>query len=262
MAIAEQRLLLYAQRIESLHGQASLQYEVLVRLRESDGRLVQPGTFLPAVERYGQAMLVDRYVVDAVAKLLATHPAHLERLELCHVNVSAQSVVDPSFLDHLGRLFDRNPGLASKLCFEITETAVIGNMDDASRFIRAMRARGCRIAPDDLGSGMASFGYLKRLDVDILKIDGGFVRDMANGEADIAIVRSMSQVGKALGKDTIAEWVDSDATARRLAPCLACAAARLRHPRAVPDRGADRRGGRSAPCFGGPRPPRRGRGRR
>jgi diguanylate cyclase (GGDEF)-like protein/PAS domain S-box-containing protein len=217
LAIAERRLLLYAQRIEALDGQASLQYEVLVRLRESDGRVVEPGAFLPAVERYGQAMLVDRYVVDAVAALLAANPAHLERLELCHVNVSAQSVVDPSFLDHLGRLLDRYPALAAKLCFEITETAVIGNMDDAGRFIRAMRARGCRIALDDLGSGMSSFGYLKRLDVDILKIDGGFVRDMANGEADIAIVRSMSQVGKALGKDTIAEWVDSDATARRLA---------------------------------------------
>ena len=219
LAIAEGRLLLYAQKIEPVDGGrgGGLRYEVLVRLRERDGQLYEPGAFLPAIERYGQGMLVDRHVIDAVAAQLAAHPGHLHRLELCHVNVSAQSVVDPAFLEHLGGLFDRQPELAARLCLEITETAVIGNMDDACRFIAAMRARGCRIALDDFGSGMSSFGYLKRLDIDILKIDGVFVRDMASGESDLALVRSMAQVGQALGKETIAEWVDSDATARRLA---------------------------------------------
>ena len=94
---------------------------------------------------------------------------------------------------------------------------MIGNLPDACRFIEAMRARGGRIALDDFGSGLSSFAYLKRLPVDILKIDGAFIRDLANGEADLALVRSMSQMGQALGKVTIAEWVESDDVVQQLA---------------------------------------------
>ena len=216
LAIAEDRLLLYAQRIVALDGNPRLQYEVLVRLRDREGRLHAPGAFLPAMERYGQGMAVDRFVVDAVCAYFAAHPAHLACVDLCHVNVSAQSIADPAFLDHVNLLLDRHPGVATRLCFEITETAVIANLDDACRFIDAMRARGCRIALDDFGSGLSSFGYLKRLAVDILKIDGAFIRDLANGEADLALVRSMSQMGQALGKVTIAEWVESEAVIAQL----------------------------------------------
>lgn len=216
LAIAEQRLLLYAQRIVPLAGEGRLQYEVLVRLRDREGEVHAPGVFLPAMERYGQGMAVDRFVVDAVCGFLSRHPGHLAQVELCHVNVSAQSIADPAFLEHVGLLLDRHPGVATRLCFEITETAVIANLDDACRFIDAMRARGCRIALDDFGSGLSSFAYLKRLPVDILKIDGAFIRDLARGESDLALVRSMSQMGQALGKVTVAEWVESEAVLAQL----------------------------------------------
>lgn len=216
LAIAEDRLLLYAQQIVALDGSDRLQYEVLVRLRDREGQVHAPGMFLPAMERYGQGMAVDRFVMDAVCRHFARHPAHLAGVDLCHVNVSAQSIADPAFLDHVNLLLDRHPGVASRLCFEITETAVIANLDDACRFIDTMRARGCRIALDDFGSGLSSFGYLKRLAVDILKIDGAFIHDLAKGESDLALVRSMSQMGQALGKVTIAEWVECEGVMAQL----------------------------------------------
>lgn len=216
LAIAEERLLLYAQRIVALDGSDRLQYEVLVRLRDRDGELHAPGVFLPAMEHYGQGMAVDGYVIDALFRHFADHPDHLATLELCHVNVSAQSIAEPAFLHHVTALLDRHPAVARSLCFEITETAVIANMDDACRFIGAVRARGCRIALDDFGSGLSSFGYLKRLAVDILKIDGAFIRDLSQGDADLALVRSMSQMGQALGKVTIAEWVECSAVMAQL----------------------------------------------
>ncbi len=209
LAIAEDRLQLYAQQIVALDGSPRLQYEVLVRLRDREGRLHAPGVFLPAMERYGQGMAVDRYVIDAVCRHFVLQPAHLACVDLCHVNVSAQSVADPAFLQHVDLLLDQHPGVAARLCFEITETAVIANLDHACRFIDAMRARGCRIALDDFGSGLSSFAYLKRLAVDILKIDGAFIRDLGSDGSDLALVRSMSQLGQALGKVTIAEWVES-----------------------------------------------------
>ncbi|PPJ42116.1 MULTISPECIES: EAL domain-containing protein [unclassified Pseudoxanthomonas] len=216
LAIAEDRLLLYAQQIVALDGGDRFQYEVLVRLRDREGRVHAPGVFLPAMERYGQGMAVDRAVIDALCRHFARHPAELARVDLCHVNVSAQSIADPAFLDHVNLLLDQHPGVAQRLCFEITETAVIANLDDACRFIDGMRARGCCIALDDFGSGLSSFGYLKRLAVDILKIDGAFIRDLAKGESDLALVRSMSQMGQALGKVTIAEWVESEAVMAQL----------------------------------------------
>ena len=216
LAITEDRLLLYAQRIVALEGDAGLQCEVLVRMRDRDGVVHAPGVFLPAMERYGQGMAVDRYVIDALCGYFARHPYRLARVDLCHVNVSAQSVADPVFLEHVGLLLDQHPGVGKRLCFEITETAVIANMDDACRFIDAMRLRGCRIALDDFGSGLSSFAYLRRLPVDILKIDGAFIRDLARGESDLALVRSMSQMGQALGKATVAEWVESEAVLAQL----------------------------------------------
>ncbi|KRA48775.1 hypothetical protein ASD72_19650 [Pseudoxanthomonas sp. Root630] len=216
LAIAEDRLLLYAQQIVALDGSDRLQYEVLVRLRDREGHVHAPGVFLPAMERYGQGMAVDRAVIDALCRHFARHPRELARVDLCHVNVSAQSIADPAFLDHVNLLLDQHPGVAQRLCFEITETAVIANLDDACRFIDGMRARGCCIALDDFGSGLSSFGYLKRLAVDILKIDGAFIRDLAKGESDLALVRSMSQMGQALGKVTIAEWVESEAVMTQL----------------------------------------------
>lgn len=217
-AIAEGRLRFYAQRIEPLRPQraAGLQYEVLVRMIDVEGNLCLPGRFLPAVERFGQAAALDAMVIAGVLELLAAQPAHLERTELCHVNVSAQSAVSTRFRQQVLALLDASPVPARKLCFELTETASIAAFDEVKAFIAALRARGCQVALDDFGSGLSSFAYLKAFDVDILKIDGSFVRNMAKDVLDLAVVQSITEVAHTLGKRVIAEWAESDDVLRRL----------------------------------------------
>lgn len=215
-AISDNRLLLYAQRIEPLRGRGGAQYEVLVRLANDAGEIFSPGAFLPAAERYGEAMAIDRWVFATLVAQLCAHPQHLERLERCHVNVSAQAIASPEFRGFVAQLLDESQLPAHKLCFEITETAAISNLTEARLFIDAMRGRGCLIALDDFGSGLSSFGYLKNLTVDILKIDGVFVRDMADDAVDFALVRAICEVGRALGKTTIAEWVANDRVLAKL----------------------------------------------
>lgn len=217
-AIAEQRLLMYAQKIVPLHApDAGIRYEVLVRMRDRDGTLHPPGEFLTAMERFGQATAVDGHVLDAVLAEFDRNAGHLQRLASCHVNISAQSIADPAFLALVTDRLDRRPAVAGKLCFELTETAMIGNLADARRFIDAVRGRGCRVALDDFGSGLSSFAYLKDLPVDIVKIDSAFIREIGKGDSDLAMVRSMAQVAHALDKETIAEGIESVETPPRLA---------------------------------------------
>ena len=211
-AIAEDRLRLYAQRIELLDGeQAGLQYEILVRLLDPAGRLCLPGSFMPAAERYGLAEAIDLHVLTSVMQELSRHPRHLEQLELCHVNVSGQSIVSLEFLAQVDRMLAAHPEVAKKLCFELTETASIDRLSQARAFIGAVHAHGCMVALDDFGSGLSSFAYLKNLPVDILKIDGLFVREIDRNGLDRAIVSAITDVARSQGKRTIAEWVESDA---------------------------------------------------
>ncbi|MCL1500121.1 putative bifunctional diguanylate cyclase/phosphodiesterase [Xanthomonas nasturtii] len=210
-AIAEQRLLLYAQKIQVLSDPGRLQYEVLVRMRARDGRVLSPGEFLPAVERYGLGRMVDAYVLESLCAQLSANPIHVATLDLCHVNLSAQSIAQADFLDFVCTLFERYPALVPKLCMEITETAVISDLEHAQRFVQSVRARGCHVALDDFGSGLASFGYLKQFTVDVLKIDCGFVRNYAHDAVDRAAVHSIAQVGLALGIEVVAEGVESEA---------------------------------------------------
>ena len=209
-ALRDDRLVLYAQRIEPVRGPEGLQYEILVRLIDAGGKIHGPGAFLPAAERYDQALAIDRRVISMMFEQLAANPQHLQQLELCHVNLSGQSIANSEFHSYVIGLLDHSPVPASKLCFEITETAVIGNLEKARTFINEVRARGCMIALDDFGSGLSSFAYLKNLNIDILKIDGVFVVNMADDDVDHALVSSICEVGRALGKRTIAEWVETE----------------------------------------------------
>jgi diguanylate cyclase (GGDEF)-like protein/PAS domain S-box-containing protein len=209
-ALSNNRLVLYAQRIEPVRGPEGLQYEILVRLIDADGKVHGPGAFLPAAERYDLALAIDRRVIALMFEQLAADPHHLHQLELCHVNLSGQSIADADFHAYVIGLLDSSTVPASKLCFEITETAVIGNIEKARTFINEVRARGCMIALDDFGSGLSSFAYLKNLNIDILKIDGVFVVNMADDDVDHALVSSICEVGRALGKRTIAEWVETE----------------------------------------------------
>lgn len=215
-AMAENRLLLYAQRIERVGDPAFLHYEVLVRMRSPEGVLQMPGEFMPAVECYGMGMALDRHVLGLLFRHLQVCPAHLQRLGLCNVNVSAQSITEPSFLAFVCDLLERNRGLARKLCFEVTETAAISNLAQARSFIEAVKARGCRVALDDFGSGLSSFGYLRQLPADMLKIDGVFVRDMDIDPVSRAAVRAITEIGRELHMTVVAEWVESTEVAEQL----------------------------------------------
>ena len=216
-ALDEQRFELYAQAIAPLATPSTgHHYEILIRMRSSDGAMIPPGLFMPAAERYNLAHLIDRYVVHAVLLWLEAHPEAVTPLKLCSVNLSGQSMGNPDFVDFLLTRIGQSSVPASKLCLEITETAAIGNMSEAIELFTQLKSLGCLISLDDFGAGLSSFGYLKRLPVDLIKIDGMFVRDIADDEVDFAMVKAINELAKKMGKQTVAEFVENDAILRRL----------------------------------------------
>lgn len=210
--LEEGRFRLFAQPIRRVgpgDGAEPLFLEVLLRMVEDDERILTPTPFIRAAERYGLMRDLDWWVVSRVLEHLDRCCGRdLERLGTCAVNLSAVSVCDESFLDRMRRaLGERDPELVERLCFEITETAALANPSQAQRLIRELAALGCRFALDDFGSGMASYGKLKALRVDYLKIDGTFVRDLATNPLDRAMVESINQMAHVLGVRTVAEGV-------------------------------------------------------
>lgn len=211
-ALLERRFFLEAQRLERLDAPGSLRYEVLVRLTDEQGQTVPPGAFLPAAERFGVAPQIDRWVLEEVCTQLAAHPRHLARLEACHINLSGRSFDDEDFSDFVVNTLERYSLPAEKLCFEITETAAASNLTYVTAFMERLGARGCTFALDDFGAGLSSFGYLRRLPVECIKIDGTFVRHMDTDNIDLAMVRAINEVGQTLEKTIVAEFVESEAT--------------------------------------------------
>lgn len=216
--IEENRLLLDYQEVlplqgqpaEGQHGPEGPHIELLIRLLDEDGRVVMPGAFLPAAERYGMMPLLDRWVIGEAI-------AHFDQLHVsgrapgrCSLNLAATTLDDDGLAQFVLDLIEQHGVEPSRLCFEITETEAVRNLARAVRFIDRLRSVGCQVALDDFGAGMSSFGYLKTLPVDVIKIDGSFIRDLDTDSMSRAIIHAITDIGHQLGLDVVAEWVASE----------------------------------------------------
>lgn len=216
-ALENRNLLLYCQPIKPLRTTDKLlqRYEILVRMKEDNGKLIPPSAFIPAAERYNLMTMIDRYVVESAIRILEQIKRHGQQIHLS-VNLSGQSINEDDFHQFLNNVlnkYDIDPGC---LTLEITETATVANFTKATRLISEMKTRGCLFALDDFGSGLSSFSYLKNIPVDFLKIDGSFIRDIVTDETDFAFVRSINQIASIMGLETIAEYVENERIAERL----------------------------------------------
>lgn len=211
-ALDEDRFVLFTQPIVPTNNdQAGIHFEVLIRLVTPEGVEIPPGAFLPAAERYGLASNIDRWVFNHVIKWMKDNEEFvLNHVDMCSINLSGVSLSNVDFLNMVIDVLCVNDVPAEKICFEITETAMIANLSQASTFIKALRRMSCKFALDDFGSGLSSFAYLKNLQVDYLKIDGMFVRDILDNPIEYGMVRSINEMGQIMGKKTIAEFVENE----------------------------------------------------
>jgi diguanylate cyclase (GGDEF)-like protein/PAS domain S-box-containing protein len=211
--LAQNRFCLYGQPIVAIgHKEEGLHFETLIRYRDDSGRIIPPGAFLPAAERYGLASVLDRWVIRQLFEWIAKKTGFLEKLAVCSVNLSGVSLSDETMLSFIYEQFDTWKIPPHKICFEVTETAAIANLSYATNFIHQLQYKGCLFSLDDFGSGLSSFAYLKNLPVDFLKIDGLFVKDILEDKVDLAMVRSINEVGHVMGKKTVAEFVENEKT--------------------------------------------------
>ena len=208
-ALQEGRFVLYSQQIISVGGQLPQMrhHELLVRMVDEQGKVVPPMAFIPAAERYSIMPMIDQWVVqNAFAAISSLGPD----CGTYAINISGTSIGDERFLEFVREQFRRYVMPPRSVCFEITETAAIANFDKAARFFGEMKSLGCLFSLDDFGAGMSSFGYLKHLPVDFIKIDGSFVKDVAHDPVAVAMVRAINDVGHVMGKKTIGEFVDGE----------------------------------------------------
>jgi diguanylate cyclase (GGDEF)-like protein/PAS domain S-box-containing protein len=209
-ALEEGRFELFRQTIMPLQKtEAGAHYELLLRMRDEAGKIVGPDNFMTAAERYGITPSIDRWVIENAFRWLVSEADEREKLTMCSINLSGQSLGDDKFLPYVIDQFHRSGLDATKICFEITETAAIASFSQANRFIQALKELGCKFALDDFGTGLSSFGYLKHFPVDYLKIDGSFVKEILHDPIDREMVRSINEIGHLTGKQTIAEFAEN-----------------------------------------------------
>jgi len=192
---------------DRIHG------EILVRMLDENNKLIGPGSFIPSAERYGLMPAIDRWVISNTFRMLdQEHGNYGASIGTCCINLSGQSLSEDHFMKFLTREIETSGVSPSQLCFEITETAVIANLCNAATLISTLREMGCRFALDDFGVGLSSFSYLKSLAVDYLKLDGYFVKNMVKDKLDRTMVEAINQIGHSMNIETIAEFVENEAT--------------------------------------------------
>jgi EAL domain-containing protein (putative c-di-GMP-specific phosphodiesterase class I) len=203
-ALGQDRLLFAFQPVVCATSGETDYFECLLRMRDYDGRLIPCGDFIAAAEETGLISLIDRYVLDRVSRELAAHPS--VRLGF---NVSARTAGDRPWLRSLITLLRHRPGCAARLVVEITETAALDNIGELAHFVDALRYTGCRVALDDFGAGHTTLRHLQALDVDIVKIDGSFVRSIAVRHENRIILRHLLGLTRGFGFGTVAECVET-----------------------------------------------------
>ncbi len=214
-ALENNRFQLYQQPIVGVKDNNRDHLEVLLRMIDDDNKVIPPGAFMSAAERYGLMPLIDRWVIHEVFKYMGKeNPSNPVKgtNRVFSINLSGDSINDAALLDFIHEEKERYDISLTNVCFEITETVAISNLSKATLLINKLKAEGCKFALDDFGSGLSSFAYLKTLPVNYLKIDGGFVKDICNDVIDRAMVESIQQVGKVMQLDTIAEHVEDEST--------------------------------------------------
>lgn len=210
-ALDENRLHLYVQDIVPLDDDMPMHREMLLRLEDEDGRIIPPGSFIPAAERYGLMATIDRWVIGHSFRWLASRLKSTSESTIYNINLSGVSVSDKDrLLDYIHEQQEMYHIPPQRVCFELTETAAVQNLAQAADLIVALKAEGFRFALDDFGSGLSSFMYLKTMPVDYLKINGSFVRDMEHNQVDYAMVQSINSIGHVMELQTIAEFVENE----------------------------------------------------
>ena len=212
-ALSDGRFCLYYQPIHAFAPWAIRHGEILLRMVDEQGRIVLPGAFIPAAERYGLMLTIDQWVVSKSLEALKTIA---DDACVFLINISGQSLGAAEFLEFVTDRIKETRVTPDKLCFEITETAAASELGHVLRFINTLKGVGCRFALDDFGTGLSSFSYLKTLPVDYLKIDGAFIRELVVDDIDRAMVEAVNRIGHRMGLSTIAEGVESEAIARKV----------------------------------------------
>jgi len=210
-ALDRDRFVLYVQPIVSISKEEEFKhYEVLIRLKDAQNKIILPMAFIPSAERYGLMNRIDRWVIENVFLKFSELLKSTDIKYRFSINLSGITLNDKTLVDYIEKLFDLYPIPYHSICFEVTETAAVANMGVALNFINRMKELGCKVSLDDFGSGLSSFAYLQNMPVNYLKIDGAFVVDIHTNKINRAMVKSINEVGHIMGMKTICEYVENE----------------------------------------------------
>lgn len=210
-ALDNDRFVLNCQMIKPIEeNNPDVHYEILLTVLDENGEPMPPQDFIAAAERYNRMGALDRWVIRNSFEFIAGNIRKLEDLGAFSINISGNSLTEPGFMEFVLEQFNETRLPTSKVCFEITETSAVGNLDDVVEFMEKMQIIGVRFSLDDFGTGLSSYSYLRNLPVDYVKIDGIFVKDIKESSSDYAVVKSINEIGHFMGKKTIAEYVEDD----------------------------------------------------